>query len=618
MSKRIAVMIGTAIAFGVVIGAALLYSRADAQEKTVPATPVARSAPPAPLGSRVSNWSLPRSSDGKSWSMGEDARDAKVVVVLFLGTQCPINNLYAPIFANMASELKSKGVEFVGINSNDQDDRDAILEHSKRFDLPFPVLRDEGAKVADRFAAERTPEAFVLDGERIVRYRGRIDDRYAKGVHRAEANRRDLAEAIDEVLAGRAVSQPAIAAAGCPISRPDRPALAKDAAPATYTKHVSRILQKHCQECHRPGEGGPFSLMTYKEARSWSGAIREEVESGRMPPWHADPKHGKFKNERRLTDAERSALLNWIDQGCTEGDAADLPMPRVFTKGWQIGQPDIVFTMPYAVPIPAVSPRGGVPYKFEIVSEPFEKETWIQAVECRPSEPGVVHHITAFLVAPGTDVKRWKNQSDVEQLVTSYSDEYFLGGYGLGEDPLVLPPGKARRIPKGARIAFEIHYTPNGIACADRSYVGMIYAPKAPEHQVLTGSAMNLLFFLPPGRASFKSMAIKRFDKAATILSLTPHMHLRGRSGEFVLVRPDDSRELLLSVPNYNFFWQTNYELATPLSIPAGSKIEYTAIYDNSKSNLLNPDPRAWVRWGEQSWDEMMIGFFDYYWTDPK
>ena len=613
MNKCARALIGSALGIGIAISATMLFSPVDAGEKPAPTTAL-----PAPLGIRIANWTLPRSSDGKAWSLADEARDAKAVVVLFLGTQCPVNNSYAPILAEMARKYASKGVVFVGVNSNEQDDRDAINEHVKHFGLPFPVLQDEGAKVADRFAAARTPEAFVLDGAQVVRYRGRIDDRFAKGVHRALAKRRDLEEAIDDVLAGRQVAQPVTEAAGCPIARPETPVRAKDSAPVTYSKHVARILQKQCQECHRPGEAAPFSLLTFKDARSWSGAIREEVESNRMPPWHADPKHGRFHNERRLTEAEKTTLLNWIDQGCVEGNAADLPAPRTFTKGWRIGQPDAVFTMPVAMPIPAVSPKGGIPYKFEIVTEPFENETWVQAVECRPSEPGVVHHITAFLVAPGTDVKRWKNQSDLAQLLTSYSDDAFLGGYGLGEDPLILPPGQAKRIPKGARIALELHYTPNGVAAGDRSCIGMIYAAKPPEHQVLTGSAMQAIFLVPPGTAQYKTMAFKSFNRPATILSLTPHMHLRGKSAEFTLIRPDGSRELLLSVPRYDFNWQTNYYLENPISIPAGSKIEYTAVYDNSQGNPNNPDPRAWVTWGEQSWDEMMIGFFEYYWSDRK
>jgi hypothetical protein len=202
-------------------------------------------------------------------------------------------------------------------------------------------------------------------------------------------------------------------------------------------------------------------------------------------------------------------------------------------------------------------------------------------------------------------------------LATSYSDESCLGGYGLGEDPLVLPPGQAKRIQKGARIALELHYTPNGAACADRSRVGLIYAAKPPQHQVFTGSAMQPLLLIPPGAASQKFVAFKRFDRPATLLSFTPHMHMRGKSSTFTLLRPDGSRELLLSVPRYDFHWQTNYYLANPLSIPAGSKIEYVAVYDNSAGNPNNPDSTRWVTWGEQSWDEMMIGFFEYHWSEP-
>jgi hypothetical protein len=231
---------------------------------------------------------------------------------------------------------------------------------------------------------------------------------------------------------------------------------------------------------------------------------------------------------------------------------------------------------------------------------------------------GVVHHITAFLVAPGTDVLRWQRKTDLEHLLTSYSDDGFLGGYGPGEDPLILPPGQAKRIPRGARIAFELHYTPNGSACSDRSRVGLIYAKEPPRHQVLSGSAMQPLLLIPPGAADFRVVASRTFDRPAVLLSLCPHMHVRGKSAVFNLIRPDGSREILLSVPRYDFNWQTNYYLAQPLRIPKGAKIEFVVWYDNSAANPNNPDPHKFVSWGEQSWDEMMIGFFDYYYEDES
>jgi mono/diheme cytochrome c family protein len=482
------------------------------------------------------------------------------------------------------------------------------------------VLKDAGAKLADRFAADRTPVAFVLDESRTVRYRGRIDDRYDKGIQRAQATRHDLEEAIEAVLAGREVARPVTQTAGCFIARPPSEIRQAGGSRVTYGQHAARLIQEHCQECHRPGEAAPFSLLTYHDARAWSAAIREAVAERRMPPWHADPAHGRFRNSRRLSDADRAMLLAWVDQGCPEGNPSDLPPPRTFVQGWRIGQPDAVFTMPKAVAVPAQAPKAGIPYKFVVVSEPFPEDKWLQAVECRPGQPGVVHHITAFLLPPGTDAEHWQEKTEkaplFNVLFTSYDDDYFLAGYGPGEDPLNLPPGQAKLIPKGARIAFEMHYTPNGTACSDRSRVGLVYAKGPPRHRVLTGSALQPFLLIPPGVADQCVVATKTFNRPATLLSLCPHMHLRAKSAAFHLIRPDGSRQILLAVPHYDFNWQTNYYLAEPLRLPKGAKLEFVVHYDNSAANPNNPDPTKYVSWGEQNWNEMMIGFFEYYLDD--
>jgi thiol-disulfide isomerase/thioredoxin len=583
---------------------------------SLPAADDQAGALPAPLGSRLADWTLPRGDNGQAWSLNKEGREAKAVVVLFIGTQCPINNLYMPILADMQRKYADKGVVFVAVNSNAQDDAADIARHAKEYALPFVVLRDEGAKLADRFAAQRTPEAFVLDGTRTVRYRGRIDDRYDKGVQRARATRHDLTAAVDAVLAGKAVEHPVTEPAGCPVGRP--PHTARSEGRVTYNKEISRIVQRHCQDCHRPGEAAPFSLLSYKNAVDWSAAMKEEVEARRMPPWHADPAHGEFSNCRRLPDADRAALLAWVDQGCPEGDPADLPAPRTFVKGWRIGKPDDVFTMPEAFEVPAQAPKGGVPYRFVVISEPFAEDKWVQSVECRPGVAAVVHHITAFVVPPDTNVANWNKQNDMSMLSASYSDDNFLGGDGPGEQPMILPPGEAKFIPKGARIALEVHYQPNGTPCSDRSYVGFVYAKEAPKHRVMTGSAKKLLLMIPPRNPNYRVVATRTFERDAMLLSLCPHMHLRGKSGQFDLVLPDGSREVLLSVPRWDIAWQTNYNLAKPKFIPKGAKIEYTVVYDNSSANVNNPDPSKYVTWGEQTWDEMMIGFFEYYWADEK
>jgi thiol-disulfide isomerase/thioredoxin len=565
------------------------------------------------LGIRLADWTLPRSSDGQPWSLANDGREAKAVVVLFLGTQCPVNNQYMPILADLQKQYAGQGVLFVGINSNAQDDIAAVARHIAEFSVPFVMLKDEGAKVANRFAAARTPEAFVLDGTRTVRYRGRIDNRYDRGVQRAQATQHDLVDALDAVLAGRQVARPVTQPGGCPIARPPHVARSAGGSQVNYARDVAPLIQKNCQECHRPGEAAPFSLLTYQDAAGWSAAIRENVAERRMPPWHADPAHGQFRNSRRLSDADRETLLQWVDQGCPEGSPADLPPPRKFVKGWRIGQPDAVFTVPEPVEVPAQAPKGGIPYKFVMVTEPFAEDRWVQAAECRPGAASVVHHITAFLVRPGTKATSLDDKSDLELLLISYADDCFLGGYSPGEDPVILPPGQAKKVPKGGRIALEIHYTPNGTATSDRSCVGLIYAKGPPRHQVWSGGAMSVMLLIPPGAGNQRVMATRTFERPAMLLSMSPHMHLRGKDMEFDLVKPDGSREVLLSVPRYDFNWQTNYYLAKPVPIPAGSKLECIAHFDNSTANPNNPDPAKWVMFGQQSWEEMMCGFFEYY-----
>ena len=579
---------------------------------------------PAPLGTQITDFTLPRANGGPSWSLVTETQNARAVVVLFLGTECPVNNAYVPVLTALHKKYDPKGVVFVAVNSNQQDDAAAVAQHARSFGIPFPVLKDDGAAVADRFRAERVPEAFVLDGSLTVRYRGRIDDQFGQGVTHPKATRDDLAEAINDVLAGKAVAQPVTAVRGCPISRPARPKAAPNGQTVTYCKHVARILQDHCQTCHRPGEIAPFKLMTYSDASVWSEAIREAVTEQRMPPWHADPSHGRFANDRRPSDADRRTLLAWIDQGCAEGDVADLPPPRHYTPGWGIGPPDEIITVNKEISVLAQAPRGGVPYKYVLAGKPFAEDRWVKAAEVRPGNRGLVHHINVYILRPGR-----KKLPEGDKLDERLGKELFedpsadklgdipeLASYTPGDQLFELRPGMAKRIPKGSQLVFEMHFVPNGKAQTDRSSIGLIYAKQPPRHEVFGGLAVNWAFLIPPGAANYSVTAISRFDQDSVLLSLSPHMHLRGKSFEFCLVLPDGKRETLLSVPKYDFNWQTNYILAEPRRVPKGSKLECIAHFDNSSANPNNPNPRSFVIWGDQTWDEMMLGYFDYYHAD--
>jgi peroxiredoxin/mono/diheme cytochrome c family protein len=532
-----------------------------------------------------------------------DFADKKAVVVIFTGTECPVSNYYLPRLKELHAKYVKKGVQFLAVNSNPQDSAEDVADHSRRAGLSFPVLKDADQKVAELLQAERTPEVVVLDSQRAVCYRGRIDDQFGVGFRRPQPRRRDLALALDEVLAGKPVSIVRTPVTGCLITRTRKAAAT---GPITYSNQIARLFQKNCQECHRPGEIGPFSLLTYRQAKGWADMIQETVSSGRMPPWYADPHYGKFANDRRLTKEEKETLLAWIDQGCPQGDDKDLPAPKQWHEGWWIGKPDVVISMEKEFTVPADAGKAGVPYKYFTVPTHFTEDKWVQAAEARPGNRAVVHHIIAFVLAPG------------ETPGARGTRGTYLVGVAPGENPLVLPPGMAKKIPKGASITFQMHYTPNGTEQKDRSSLGLIFCKEPPKRLVRTAAISQPEFAIPPGDANYKVKSSARYDKEIVILNFMPHMHLRGKNFEYRVEYPDGRSQVVLSVPRYDFAWQTRYVLAEPLRLPAGSKVVCTAHFDNSKNNPNNPDPTRKVHWGQQTWDEMMIGWMHYYQPDEK
>lgn len=555
------------------------------------------SALPAQTPKAVNNFTL-KTTTGKDWAL-DDAKDKKAIVLAFVGTQCPVNNAYMPRLVELEKEYRDKGVQFVAINSNEHDSLNAISDHAKKFGVAFPVLRDEKQVIANRLGIERHPAVVLLDDKHVIRYQGRIDDQHGIGFTRPKATRRDLAEAIDEVLAGKAVTTTTTKVEGCFITK--LPA-AKNKSDVTYTKDVSRIVQDRCQECHRPGQIGPMPLLTYDDVSNWALMIREVVSEERMPPWHADPKHGKFKNERRLSDDERTKLLAWIDAGCPQGDTKQLPEPKKFADGWTVGQPDVVFTMTKETTIPAKAGKGGIPYKYIVVETKFEEDKWVQAVEAKPGNHEVVHHIIVYIAAGGKRIREPMDGIGAGLLVA----------YAPGDLGSVFPQGAAKKVPKGAYLVFQMHYTPTGVEQTDKSSVGLIFAKDPPKTEVKTRAIAQQLFAIAPGAANHKVVSQTTFPSDVIVYSMFPHMHLRGKDFKFESVYPDGKRETLLSVPRYDFGWQSNYVLEKPLHLPAGSRIECTAHFDNSAKNPNNPNPKSLVFWGEQTWDEMMIGFVDY------
>jgi mono/diheme cytochrome c family protein len=363
----------------------------------------------------------------------------------------------------------------------------------------------------------------------------------------------------------------------------------------TFTKEVAPIFYKSCAECHRPGEVAPFSVLSYKDVRPWAKSIREKVVSKEMPPWHADPNHGQWLNDRRLTQQQIETITAWVDGGAVEGNPKDLPAAPKFVDGWTIGKPDETFSIPEQ----SVPANGVIKYQYFDVATNFKEDHWVKAAEIRSSGRAAVHHVIVFVTEPNSSSRG--------------GDGNLLVGFAPGEQPARYQAGLAKKVPAGAKLRFQMHYTPNGEATKDITTVGLIYAKEPPKHQALTRPVLNTGFVIPAGASSHEVKSSYLFREDTRIISFMPHMHLRGKDFEFKAVYPDGRSEILLSVPKYDFSWQTYYTPKEPVMIPKGTKIECTAHFDNSTNNKFNPDPTKDVRWGDQTWEEMMIGWLTYY-----
>jgi peroxiredoxin len=550
--------------------------------------------PKTPVGQSITGFKL-RDYQG-AWHTLEDFAQSKLVVVAFLGTECPLANRYAPRLAELAAEFAPKGVAFLGINANQHDALSAIAQQAQVHKIPYPILKDVDNRVADQFGAVRTPEVFVLDGQRVVRYWGRIDDQYGVGYARPKANRRDLAAALEELLASKPVSRPVVEPVGCFIGRVQRqPALSE----VTYTKHIAPILQRRCVTCHRPGSLAPFALTSYRVVAGWAETIGQVLQEQRMPPWHANPQYGVFANDARMPEEEKQLVFAWAKNGTPEGDPRDLPKRPPFVEGWRIPKPDAILSMPEPFRVPA---EGTVPYQYFTVDPGFAEDKWIKASEAQPGNRAVVHHLIVFVLPPGT---RGPGERD------NVGSNFVAAGVP-GMPPLIYGDGEAKLIPAGSRLVFQIHYTPNGTSQTDQSRVGFVFAdPKTIQREVRSDVVLNPRFRIPPGAADHRVEASYRFRQDTILYSMMPHMHLRGKAFRFEAIYPDQRREILLDVPRYSFDWQNLYVLAQPKRMPEGTELHCVAHFDNSEQNLSNPDPKAAVTFGDQTWEEMMVGYFD-------
>jgi peroxiredoxin len=572
------------------------------------------------VGQKLGNFTLPDVVSGRPFVL-HGLAGKKAVVLVFLGTDCPLARLYAPRLAEISRAYRDRGVAFVGIDSNAHDSEPAIRELAATHSLGFPVLRDRDNLIADLALVERTPEILVLDGRAKINYRGAIDDQYGQGTRKPEPGKHFLKDALDALLAGRPIAVNATPVAGCLLDRVDakqpkaptaprvRPAPAEvvaarrefesaaksDVGEVSYAGDVARVIHQKCQSCHRPGQVAPFSLLTYDDARKHAAMIQEVVDSRRMPPWHADPRYGRFANDRSLSAHDRAVLLAWVEQGTPLGDPKLLRAPEKFPEGWTIGKPDLVIEIPKNYTVPA---QGVVDYVHFRVPTGFTEDRWIQAAEAQPGDRSVVHHIVLYV-----DDHKGGKRSPVESA--------HLCAYAPGDMPSVYPSGTAKRIPAGSDLIFQLHYTPNGRVRTDRSRVGFIFARDPVTREAHTVGIAEENFLIPPRNENVPVSSSLTLDHDVRLLSFMPHMHLRGKDFKYTITRPGKTPEVMLSIPAYDFGWQSYYTLAEPLNLPKGTKIDCLAHFDNSEKNPYNPDPSKLVRWGDQTFEEMMIGYVD-------
>ncbi len=420
----------------------------------------------------------------------------------------------------------------------------------------------------------------------------------------------------------------------------------RKSAAVTFNKDVAPIFNAKCAECHRPGETAPFSTLTYKETRPWAKSIKEKVVNREMPPWHADPHFGQFANDRRLSEAEIKTIVAWVDGGAVEGTAKDLPPAPKFAEGWNIPTPDVVLKMDEDYVVEASGPDE---YQYFEMPTNFTEDKYIQMAEARPGNRKVVHHILAFVVPPGQasltkvnkemrakaiemslmgtpwyrdgllirtkkDTPVYDNGAEMPEKLRGFNDvDDFLSAYAPGHNPDMWAPGTAKKIPAGATIRFQVHYSKvAGSEQKDRSMIGLVFAKEKPKKVLATRAIANMFFKIPAQTDKHKVTAEWTAWRNTTLYTLMPHMHYRGAAMEYKVTYPDGKTETMLNVPNYSFAWQAGYIFKTPKFLPKGSKVTVTGTFDNTAKNKFNPDPSKEVRYGEPTYDEMMIGFMDY------
>lgn len=536
-----------------------------------------------------------------------DFKASKATVIAVTSATCPISRKFGPRLAELQKRFAARGVEFLFVNLSPQESRAEIDEFLKNSGVTGRYVHDKAGQFGHALGVKSTADVFIVDSARTLRYRGPVDDQYGIGYSLDKPRVEFLAEALEEVLAGRLPNRPAWSAPGCELefkpSTDPKPAVA-----VTYHGRISRIIQQNCQACHREGGAGPFKLMTYEDVKGNKAMIRKVTSKGIMPPWFADPAVGHWTNDRRLNPEDLKDLLAWIEADMPEGDPAQAPLPIQWPTDWTIGKPDMIIKTPNPIRVKA---EGAMPYKNVFVKPELDEDKWIAAAEFKNSQPQVVHHVLVFAHFPAGH-PRFEDREKHDGGIRGG----FLGTVP-GQPPIILPPNMGKLLPKGTVLQFQIHYTPNGKQVYDQTELALIFTKEPPKAEIRSGTAFNARFTIPAGAPNHQVEAYHTFARDTRLLSFSPHMHVRGKAAKYELLYPDGRKELVLNVPRYDFNWQMIYQLTKPIDVPVGTKLKATMWFDNSDKNPANPDPTKDIFFGEQTWDEMMIGYFDYHWTGP-
>jgi mono/diheme cytochrome c family protein/peroxiredoxin len=537
--------------------------------------------------------------------------DRAALVVVFLGTECPIANGCLPELNRQFAELveADSHVAFFGVISDRWVTRAAAAKHAALFKIRFPVLFDASGALAEALQPTHTPEAFVVDREGRLAYRGRIDDLYADiGKKRTEPSRHDLADAIADVLAARPVATPRTEPVGC-LHEPARGK--KEHAAVTYTRDIAPILQAHCVQCHRDDEIAPFPLVSYADVSKRARQLVRVTQSRLMPPWKPEPGFGHFLNERRLTDRERALLAEWAKAGTPEGDPENLPPPPKFAEGWQLGEPDLTVKIEEPFEVPA---GGRDVFRNFVIPVDLTEDKLVSVAEFRPGNRRVVHHALFYLDRSGTARKR--DAADPGLGYGSFGGPGFIpsgsiGGWAPGGTPQPLRDGMGRRLQKGSDLVLQIHYHPTGKAEIDQSAIGIHFVKQKSQKAVFPVTIIDRRLCLPAGAERHRMSGSYTLPFDTTLVVVVPHMHLLGREAKATAKLPDGTVEPLVWIKDWDFNWQDQYHLARPRKFPKGTRFDYEAVYDNSGTNPLNPNsPPREVTWGEETTDEMFLCFF--------